>query len=133
MRIDKWLWAARFFKTRSLASDEIQKGRVQVNDMQAKPSKELKLGDLVEFKQGIHLRKVKVTGFNATRGPATVAQLMYAETPESLALRSLTSERHRLNLEPALSIKDVRPTKRQRRDLDEANFEWDDRWSASID
>jgi len=133
MRIDKWLWAARFFKTRSLASEEIQKGRVQVNEMQAKPSKELKAGDLVQFKQGIHQRTVKVLGFNATRGPASVAQLMYEETPESLNLRALTSERHRLNMEPALSIKDGRPTKRQRIDLDEASFEWDDRWSASID
>jgi ribosome-associated heat shock protein Hsp15 len=133
MRIDKWLWSARFFKTRSLASEEIQKGRVHINDLPAKPSKELKLGDLVRFKQGIHTRTVKVMGFNATRGPASVAQNMYQETAESLHAKALTSERHRLNLEPALSIKDGRPTKRQRRELDEAQFDWDERWSASID
>ena len=81
LRIDKWLWAARFYKTRSLASEEIGKNRVQVNGQDAKPSKEVKPGDTVCLRQGAVERTVVVQGLSGVRGPAPVAQLLYTETP----------------------------------------------------
>ena len=116
MRIDKWLWAARFFKTRSLATDEINKGRIQVNDLVAKPS-----------------RTVLVLGLSPMRGPAPVAQALYQETPESVSMRAKVTEQRHLAREPALSIEHGRPTKRDRRELQRAGQGWGDRWSASVD
>ena len=86
-RIDKWLWAARFFKTRSIASEEIGKNRVQVNGQDAKASREVKPGDTVRLRQGAVERTVVVQGLSAQRGPAPAAQLLYEETPESILAR----------------------------------------------
>jgi ribosome-associated heat shock protein Hsp15 len=133
MRIDKWLWAARFFKTRSLASEELIKGRVHVNEISAKPSKEIKPGDLVQLRQGHQTRTVVVLGLSQMRGPASVAQGLYQETPESVELRAKNAREHALTKDPASSIQHGRPTKRQRRDLDGVHHDWDDRWSAFID
>lgn len=133
MRIDKWLWAARFFKTRSLATDEINKGRIQVNGQVVKPSRDVKAQDTVVIRQADFTRSVRVLGLSEVRGPAPVAQALYEETPESLALRAQVSEQHRLAREPALSITQGRPTKRDRRDLQQASKGWGDRWSASVD
>ena len=130
LRIDKWLWAARFFKTRSIASDEIGKNRVQINGQDAKASREVKPGDTVRMRQGQVERTVLVKAISAVRGPAPVAQLLYEETAESLLARTQAAERHRLAREPALSIEQGRPTKRDRRQIEKA---WDDRWSAGID
>jgi ribosome-associated heat shock protein Hsp15 len=130
LRIDKWLWAARFFKTRSMASDEIGKNRVQVNGQDAKASREVKPGDTVRMRQGQVERTVRVKGISAVRGPAPVAQLLYEETAESLAQRQKQAEMNRLSREPALSIEQGRPTKRDRRQMEKT---WDDRWSAGID
>jgi ribosome-associated heat shock protein Hsp15 len=130
IRIDKWLWAARFFKTRSIAVDEIGKGRVQVNGQDAKPSREVKPGDTVTLRQGPVQRTVTVHGVSGARGPAPVAQLLYAETQESITARERAAEQRRLAPEPALGITQGRPTKRDRRDIGRA---WGDRWSASID
>jgi len=130
IRIDKWLWAARFFKTRSLAVDEIGKGRVQVNAQDAKPSREVRPGDSVTLRQGPVQRTVTVRGISGARGPAPVAQLLYEETPESIVAREKAAEQRRLAPEPALGITQGRPTKRDRRDIGNA---WGDRWSASID
>lgn len=130
LRIDKWLWAARFYKTRSLASEEIGKNRVQVNGQDAKPSKEVKVGDTVCLRQGAVARTVVVQGLSGVRGPAPVAQLLYTETPESLAARQKAAEHNRLAREPALSIEQGRPTKRDRRQIEKT---WDNRWSAGID
>lgn len=130
LRIDKWLWAARFYKTRSLASDEIVKGRVQVNAQLAKPSKEVKVGDTVVLRQGPVSRTLTVQGISAQRGPAPVAQQLYTETPESIATREQAAEQRRLGSEPAQTIENGRPTKRDRRNIEKA---WDERWSASID
>ncbi|WP_300553375.1 S4 domain-containing protein [Limnohabitans sp. Rim8] len=130
LRIDKWLWAARFYKTRSLASDEIGKNRVQINGQDAKPSKEVKVGDTVCLRQGAVERTVLVQGLSGVRGPAPVAQLLYAETPESLEARQKSAEQSRLAREPALSIEQGRPTKRDRRQIEKT---WDNRWSAGID
>jgi ribosome-associated heat shock protein Hsp15 len=130
LRIDKWLWAARFYKTRSLASDEVSKNRVQINGQDAKPSREVKVGNTVCIRQGQVEKTVVVKGISAVRGPAPVAQLLYEETPESLAKRTREAEQNRLAHEPAHSIEHGRPTKRDRRQIEHA---WNDRWSASAD
>ena len=118
LRIDKWLWAARFYKTRSLASEEIVKGRVQVNTQDAKPSREIKAGDTVVIRQGPVLRTVTVLAISAQRGGASVAQLLYSETPESIRAREHSAEQRRLTSEPAQAMAHGRPTKRDRRDLE---------------
>ncbi|SCX68944.1 RNA-binding S4 domain-containing protein [Variovorax sp. EL159] len=135
LRIDKWLWAARFFKTRSLAAEEIGKNRVQVNGDIAKASREVKAGDTVTMRLGVQTRTVTVRGISGQRGPAPVAQQLYEETPESIAAQAALREQRRMGSEPALAIEQGRPTKRDRRDLDGAvrHAEWDSRWSASLD
>ena len=130
LRIDKWLWAARFYKTRSLATEEVAKHRVQVNGQDVKPAREIRPGDTVRLRQGQIERTVMVKGLSAVRGPAPVAQLLYEETAESLLARSQAAEQRRLAPEPAQSIEQGRPTKRDRRQMDRV---WDDRWSAGID
>jgi ribosome-associated heat shock protein Hsp15 len=132
-RIDKWLWAARFFKTRSLAAEEINRGRVEVNGQEAKPAREVKAGDTVSVRSGVAQRVVMVKGLSGTRGPAQVAQQLYEETAESVRAREQTAEQRRYAPEPALSIEHGRPTKRGRRELDDAQRGWGDRWSASVD
>ena len=127
-RLDKWLWAARFYKTRSLASEEIGKGRVQVNGQTAKASREVRLDDVIELRQGNVARTVKVCGLSPVRGPAPVAQALYAETEASLAARARQAEQQRLAPEPSQSIDQGRPTKRDRRQLADWN-----RWSASAE
>jgi len=134
IRIDKWLWAARFYKTRSLATDEIGKGRVAINDQTAKASREVKVGDMVSTRQGDITRTLKILALSDQRGPAPVAQALYEETPESIALREKISLQRRLAREPALSIEQGRPTKRNRRELEKAkDVGWNNRWSASLD
>jgi ribosome-associated heat shock protein Hsp15 len=86
VRIDKWLWAARFYKTRSLATEEVQKGRVQVNGADVKASREVRVGDSVVLQQAGMPRTVCVTGLSGQRGSATVAQTLYQETDESKKL-----------------------------------------------
>lgn len=130
LRIDKWLWAARFYKTRSLAVEEIDKGRVRVNDVEVKPAREVKVGDTVALRQGPVIRTLLVRGISNQRGAAPIAQQLYEETADSLALKALAVEHRRLGLEPASSLEHGRPTKRDRRDIDKA---WGDRWSASND
>lgn len=130
LRLDKWLWAARFFKTRSIAADAIGLGRVRVNGVEAKPSREIRPGDAIDLRQGDGLRSVVVRGLSAMRGPAPVAQLLYEETAESLQRRSLATERRRVAPEPAHDIAHGRPTKRDRRELQKT---WNSRWSASSD
>lgn len=129
VRLDKWLWAARFYKTRSLATQEIDKGRVQVNGQAAKPARELKPGDTLEIRQAARsTRTIKVLALSHVRGPAPVAQALYEETVESVARREEQARQRRESPEPALAIEQGRPTKRDRRKL----ADWD-RWSASLD
>ncbi|MCW5611488.1 MAG: RNA-binding S4 domain-containing protein [Rubrivivax sp.] len=128
MRLDKWLWAARFYKTRALAADEIARGRVSVNGQPAKAARELRPGDRLELRQGPLLRTVLVRALSTVRGPAPVAQALYEETPESVAARLQAAEQRRLAAEPAAAIEQGRPTKRDRRQL----ADWR-RWSASVD
>ena len=132
MRLDKWLWCARFYKTRSLATEEISKGRVTVNGQQAKPARDLRCGDTVALRQGPVARTVLVRALSGARGPAPVAQLLYEETAQSIAARELAAEQRRLAPEPAATLQDGRPTKRNRRNIERAQ-DWGSRWSASID
>ena len=132
LRIDKWLWAARFYKTRTLASEEIDKGRVHVNGVPVKPAREVKAGDLVQMRSSAISRTVTVLAVSDKRGSAPVAALLFSETPESIAQRAAAAEQRRLAPEPALSLLQGRPTKRDRRDTEQAK-DWGDRWSASVD
>ena len=133
LRIDKWLWAARFYKTRTLAAEEIGKGRVEINGQQAKPAREVKAGDTVSVRREAVTRTVVVRGISAARGPAPVAQQLYEETAESIAMREQAANQRHFAREPSLSIEQGRPTKRDRRELDQARGGWGDRWSASLD
>lgn len=135
IRLDKWLWAARFYKTRSLACDEIDKGRVRVNAQTAKPSREIRPGDEVELRTGYETRTVVVRALSTVRGPATAAALLYEETEASRLAREAAAERRRRAPEPAQTISQGRPSKKDRRDIDAARGRagWDARWSASID
>lgn len=118
MRLDKWLWAARFFKTRSLAAQEIAKGRVQVNQLMVKPAREIRPGDTVWVKRGDTAVTVVVQALSPVRGPAPTAQQLYAETPDSIAAREKTAELRRLAPEPSHQLEQGRPTKRDRRRID---------------
>lgn len=137
IRIDKWLWAARFYKTRSLATDQVNKGRVHLNGHDAKPSREVKVGDLVALRGRDLSKSVTVLGLSGVRGSAPTAQTLYVETPESIQTRLAATEQRRIAPEPANTITHGRPSKRDRRALEEnqnnASHTWNDRWSASID
>ena len=131
MRLDKWLWAARFYKTRADAAEFIDKGRVQVNGQPAKRSRELRVGDLVKLRQGGQAeiaREVLVLALSPVRGPAPMAQALYQETASSIATREAVAHARPYRVDPAVSIEHGRPTKRGRREL----VDWQ-RWSASID
>jgi ribosome-associated heat shock protein Hsp15 len=133
MRLDKWLWAARLFKTRSLAAESADRGRVEVNGQPAKPARELRPGDTLVLRQdGGVKRTLSIRALSAQRGPATVAQALYEETADSLAERQRIVETRRLAPEPAQAIEHGRPSKRDRRDLERSQVQWQ-RWSASID
>lgn len=116
-RIDKWLWAARFFKTRSLATEAIERGRVKLNDERCKPARTLKPGDVLDIDNGSTEWQVRVLALSEQRGPAPVARQLYEETPEGLQRQQQNAERRRLFAEPADAIRG-RPTKRDRRLLD---------------
>ncbi|KOF52949.1 MULTISPECIES: RNA-binding S4 domain-containing protein [unclassified Achromobacter] len=118
LRIDKWLWAARFYKTRSLAAQEIGKGRVFVNQQPAKPAREVAPGDLVTVRKEDPPIHVRVRALSGVRGPAPAARLLYEETPESIAARERAAEMRRLAPEPAQDLAEGRPTKRDRRLID---------------
>jgi ribosome-associated heat shock protein Hsp15 len=117
VRVDKWLWAARFCKTRSLATEAVAGGRVHVNGVAAKPSRELAVGDRVELTIGRQRWTVVVTGLAERRGPASVAAALYEETPESIAAREQQRLERRL-ARPLGADLGERPTKRDRRRLE---------------
>jgi ribosome-associated heat shock protein Hsp15 len=116
MRLDKWLWAARFFKTRSQAAEAAEGGKVKLNGAFAKPAKELKPGDRLHIRAEVEAWEVEVLGFNAQRRPAAEARLLYRETPESMKKRAEAAELRRLSPLPQADAKG-RPTKRDRRQL----------------
>jgi len=122
VRLDKWLWAARFYKTRSLAQDAIEQGRVRVDGERVKTARVLRIGERVWLRIGEVEREVIVMGLSDQRGPAPVAQQLYAETADSESARLAAREHRRLHAEPALEIHG-RPTKRDRRALERARGE----------
>jgi ribosome-associated heat shock protein Hsp15 len=128
MRLDKWLWVARFFKTRGLAADEVEKGRVHVNGQPAKPARAVRLNDRIEIRQPGTVRELLVLGLGTMRGPATVARTLYQETEASIRAQQQVAEARRFGIEPASAQEAGRPTKRDRREL----VDWE-RWSASVD
>jgi ribosome-associated heat shock protein Hsp15 len=117
LRIDKWLWAARFFKTRSLAADAVDKGHVRIGGSTVKPAKDVRVGDLVEIEIERIIWQVEVLGVCDVRGPASVAQTLYAETEDSKVKRQVEQERRKTYREPAAALHG-RPTKRDRRTID---------------
>ncbi|MFL6672154.1 MAG: RNA-binding S4 domain-containing protein [Massilia sp.] len=114
VRIDKWLWAARFFKTRSLAAEAVDRGRVRIGGEPVKPARAVKINDKITIDNGSDRWEVVVLGISGTRGAAPVARMLYRETEESIARRDNDQEARRLFPEPGSSIKG-RPTKRDRR------------------
>jgi ribosome-associated heat shock protein Hsp15 len=117
VRIDKWLWAARFTKTRSAATDAVLGGRVHVNDSRIKPSKEIKVGDVIAVRIGQLQWTVVVRAIPAKRGPASVAATLYEETPESTAVREQRAAELRLS-RPLGADLGGRPTKQDRRRIE---------------
>lgn len=117
VRVDKWLWAARFFKTRSLASDAVGGGKVRLNGAPTKPAREVKAGDRLEIHNGETRWEVVVRALSEKRGPAPEARLLYEETPASVAAREAEQQRRKVEHEPAADIHG-RPTKRDRRQMD---------------
>lgn len=141
LRLDKWLWAARFYKTRSLSCEEIEKGRVRLNGQPVKPSRDIKPGDTLEVHMGSVVRTVVVRALSGVRGPAPMARLLYEETAASVLRREADADMRRLAPEPAHSLSEGRPTKRDRRHLENLHHpkapgvsgDWNDRWSASLE
>ncbi len=116
LRLDKWLWVARFFKTRSLATESISGGKVHLNGQRTKPGKEVKIGSRIEITKGTYHTEIVVTGIIAQRRPAKEAVLLYEETPESIEKRNAESIHRRQQNE--LQIRqDARPNKKQRRQI----------------
>jgi ribosome-associated heat shock protein Hsp15 len=117
VRIDKWLWAARFFKTRTLATHAVELGRVLQNQQRIKPAHALKLGDMIEIHQAEQVWQLEVTRILEVRGSASVAQTMYQETADSVLKRAHAAENKKYQQEPGASMA-RKPTKRERRQLD---------------
>jgi ribosome-associated heat shock protein Hsp15 len=118
VRIDKWLWAARFFKTRSLATEAVDGGKVEINGGAAKPAKPVKVGDEVRIRIGAFEHRVIVRGLADRRGSAAAAAELYEETPESIAAREKLREQHRLAPSLFTFEEKGRPTKKDRRRID---------------
>ena len=119
VRVDKWLWAARLVKTRSLAADAVKGGRVQVNGQRIKPSKDVRAGDTLEITLGPVRRSVVIRGTAARRGPAAEAALLYDETPESIEAREQAAAERRAAGRTVVDL-GGRPTKRDRRRYERA-------------
>jgi ribosome-associated heat shock protein Hsp15 len=117
MRIDKWLWAARFYKTRSVAQAAVEGGKVKLNGERVKPAKEVRTGDRLDLSIATQDWTITVLALSDKRGPASVAQTLYAESAESVTRRAEQSALRKLAAEPAVE-RHGRPTKRERRQLD---------------
>jgi ribosome-associated heat shock protein Hsp15 len=116
-RLDKWLWAARFFKTRALAADAIESGKVEVNDDRPKRGRAVHVGDRLSIRLGPYEHHLVVRALSGKRGPAAVARELYEETAESIATRERTAERLR-SAPPPVFYEGGRPTKKNRRDFE---------------
>ncbi|RLT93221.1 MAG: ribosome-associated heat shock protein Hsp15 [Ketobacter sp.] len=116
IRLDKWLWAARFYKTRSIAKDMIEGGKVHYEGHRVKASKEVTLGAQVRLRQGFDEKTVTVMALSDRRGNATAAAALYEETPESIEKRQLAAEQRKA-MSSAVPVSDNRPNKKQRRQI----------------
>jgi ribosome-associated heat shock protein Hsp15 len=116
VRIDKWLWAARFFKTRALASDACDIGRIESNGVRSKASRDVRLGDMLRIKNEAGEFHIEVLQLTEMRGPAAIAQALYRETQESRELRIKAAEERKQMLELG-AITEGRPSKRDRREI----------------
>jgi ribosome-associated heat shock protein Hsp15 len=116
MRTDKWLWAARFFKTRALAARACELGRIESNSQTAKPAREVRVGDLLHIRNEGGEFQVKVLGLSEMRGPAAVARTLYSETEESVAAR-LKAQEERKTMPQFDAFREGRPSKRDRREI----------------
>jgi ribosome-associated heat shock protein Hsp15 len=116
IRIDKWLWAARFFKTRAIASDAVNGGKVHLNGQRIKASRTVKVNDVCDIQRGFEKMTVVILQLAERRGSASVAQTLYHETEQSVALREKESEQRKL-ARLQIPIMDHRPSKRERRKL----------------
>ncbi|WP_339842477.1 S4 domain-containing protein [uncultured Halopseudomonas sp.] len=116
VRLDKWLWAARFFKTRGLAKAAIEGGKVQCQGDRCKPSKEPKVGDQLQIRQGMEQRTVVILDLSGQRRGAAEAQLLYEETADSIRQREEAAAKRKA-MGPGLLISEHRPTKKQRRQI----------------
>lgn len=117
VRMDKWLWAARFFKTRAIAARACELGRIECNGQKAKPSREVRAGDLLQIKNDSGEFQVEVLLLSEMRGPATVARTLYLETEASKALRRKLADEHKA-MPRFEALHEGRPSKRNRRELD---------------
>ena len=124
IRIDKWLWAARFFKTRSLAQEAVELGRVRLAGQRLKPSRDVKPGDRLTVERGEERFEIFVEKISAVRGPAPVAQTLYRETDESREKRERAAEMRKIAMEPASTIAKGRPTKRDARLIRRVQSGW---------
>ena len=131
IRIDRWLWAARFFKTRSLAKKAVEGGKVHVESQRAKPSKELQVGQTLQIRRGETVQTVIVKVLSDQRGPATQAQVLYEETIESIELRELRKSSRRME-RAGLTVPTGRPDKKDRRALAQLR-DLDHNWKQAPD
>ena len=116
VRLDRWLWAARFFKTRSLAKTAIEGGKVHLNQQRVKPAKEVRIGQTLEIRKGDTVFEVVVDALSDKRGAAPVAQTLYTETDTSIEQRQADAARRRME-RAGLKVPESKPSKKQRRDL----------------
>lgn len=130
MRVDKWVWAARFFKTRSIAKNAIEGGKVHIDGDRVKVSREVRVGMQLTIQQGLEKKTVQIKALSDVRGPAPVAQQLYDETPESIEKRELFASQRKMH---NLARPDHRPSKKDRRDIhkfqDENSQMFDQQWS----
>ena len=117
VRLDRWLWAARFFKTRALAAAAVAGGKVHVNGTRAKPAKQLQVGDALRIRVGPYEWLVTVRALSERRGPPKTVAALYEEAPEGRAARERLAEQHKIAPAPAYQGKG-RPTKRERREIE---------------
>lgn len=117
LRIDKWLWAARFYKTRTLAQEAVEAGQVKVSGERVKPSRAVRPGDILLIRAGEQDWEVLVRALSTQRGPAVFARTLYDETQQGLKRRLETIELRRQNADPAANLKG-RPTKQDRRNIE---------------
>jgi ribosome-associated heat shock protein Hsp15 len=116
IRIDRWLWAARFYKTRSLAKAAVEGGKVHLDGQRVKPAKDIRVGQSLAIRRGDNLQTVTVTGLSDRRGPAKIAATLYAETAESIETRELLTSKRRME-KAGLTVPSNRPSKRDRREI----------------